>query len=287
MSSLTISIVVYKTPPSELKSLFLSLQRCLEISAWVVVDNAASEYPELSASLRSAVQQHGGHYLASDRNAGFGAGHNLALGSLKATPSEYHLMLNPDIVLDDSAIPDLLAVMDSHPEAGLLMPRVIFPSGEDQHLCKLLPTPLDFVLRRFAPGFVRRMFRARMQRYELRGIEHSTCNCVPFLSGCFMLARRAVLESVGAFDERYFLYLEDVDLCRRMVAVSTLLYWPQTTIIHAYGGGAHRSLRLMVTFIKSSIRYFNKWGWFRDAHRKQANRAALDYLQSVAGQAKF
>ena len=90
-----------------------------------------------------------------------------------------------------------------------------------------------------------------------------------------MFARRSVLDAVGGFDERFFLYMEDVDLCRRMLAVSRLLYWPDVTVEHVHQMGSYRNRKLLLLHVRSAIQYFNKWGWIWDRSRTQINRATL------------
>jgi hypothetical protein len=174
-----------------------------------------------------------------------------------------------------------MRVMDARRTVGLIMPKVIYPDGATQHLCKLLPTPLDVVLRRFAPGALQRLTRERMERYELRAMDTDQPAEVPFLSGCFMFTRRSVLNLLGGFDERYFLYMEDIDLCRRFSAVSRLLYWPSVSVTHEHQRGSHKSMKLMFRHVRAAIVYFNKWGWLFDPIRKQTNRDAIARLASI------
>jgi hypothetical protein len=281
MPRTTASLVCYKTSLTELEPLLRSLREDPSIAAWLVVDNAAAEDPAQAERLRELTHHYGGMCVAPVRNIGFGAGHNMALEALRNVPSDFHLMLNPDIVFGRDVLPALTAVMDAQPRVGLIMPRVYYPDGTTQYLCKLLPTPLDFLLRRFAPGPLQRLTRKRMDRYELRAMDCAQPARIPFLSGCFMFTRRSVLESVGGFDDRYFLYLEDVDLCRRLSAIAELLYWPAVSIAHTHERGSHKHLKLMLTHIRSAVLYFNKWGWVFDAARKRINRAALSQLSEI------
>jgi GT2 family glycosyltransferase len=190
-------------------------------------------------------------------------------------------MVNPDILFDNTVLPGLVRVLDARPQVGWVMPKVLYPDGSQQYLCKLLPTPLDFAVRRFLPGRLQSLLQGYMDRYELRGLENSESTFIPFLSGCFVMTRRAVLQEVGGFDERYFLYMEDVDLCRRMAVHCQLLYWPHIAVRHGFHRGSHRSLKLMLTHLRSSFLYFNQWGWIFDRERRRANRAALAQLHSV------
>lgn len=281
MSLITASLVCYKTPVVELEPLFELLQGstnpCVE---WVIVDNAAEEDAVLAAALQVSVERHGGRYLPS-ANVGFGAAHNLALRALGTTDAALHLMVNPDILFDEDVLPALVRVFQARPEAVRVMPRVQFPDGREQHLCKLLPTPVDFALRRFLPGSLHGLVQGRLDRYELKGLPDAPSSAIPFLSGCFVLARWSVLRAIGGFDDRYFLYMEDVDLCRRMAAHGPLLYWPAVSVTHGYHRGSHRSFKLMLAHLRSCVTYYNKWGWFRDSAGRRINREALQALAAA------
>jgi GT2 family glycosyltransferase len=187
----------------------------------------------------------------------------------------YHLILNPDIMFDADSLDRLANVMDERPDVGLVMPKVLYPDGSNQYLCKLLPAPVDLLLRRFLPGPWKGLARKRTALYELRFLDSDVPAYVPSLSGCFMFARRSLLNTVGGFDERFFLYMEDVDLCRRMLGISRLLYWPGVTVEHVHQMGSYRSRKLLFLHIRSAIQYFNKWGWIWDRTRKQVNRETL------------
>jgi len=216
------------------------------------------------------------------RNLGFGAGHNRALASL-ASAAPYHLILNPDVMLRPGVLTELATVMDAFPQVGSVMPRVLYPDGSTQFLCKLLPTPLDLVLRRFAAGPVRRVFSRYMDRYDMKHFDYSRPAYVPVLSGCFMFTRRSVLDMVGGFDDRFFLYMEDVDLCRRMSSVSRLLFWPGTTITHGHAQGSYKQPRLLSFHIRAAFAYFNKWGWLHDPDRRARNRSGLSEVDLGPG----
>ena len=269
MRSISVGVVIYDCVLIDIQALLSLLAHDAGIAAWVVVDNGSSD------EIRDAVQSMGGIYVRPGKNLGFGAGHNLALKQLAGVDAPYHVILNPDIVFGEDVLGRLADVMDSHPDVGLVMPKIRYPDGSHQYLCKLLPAPIDLVLRRFLPGPWKGLARGRTALYELRFLDSNTPAYVPSLSGCFMFARRSVLEEVGGFDERFFLYMEDVDLCRRMLAVSRLLYWPGVTVEHVHQMGSYRNRKLLLLHMRSAFQYFNKWGWIRDSTRKQVNRETL------------
>jgi GT2 family glycosyltransferase len=269
LQKVSASIVLYNHSAQDVGPLFEGLARDATLSEWVVVNNGGSH------DACAVAESLGALCLSPGRNLGYGAAHNLALRSLAAIAAPYHLILNPDIQLPSGALAELGAVMDSMPQVGLLMPRVLYPDGSTQYLCKLLPTPLDLVLRRFAVGPVRWFFDKRMTRYDMKNSDYSRPLYVPCLSGCFMFARRSVLESIGGFDERFFLYMEDTDLCRRIGDASRLLFWPWTTVTHRYAQGSYRSFSLLRLHMQAAIAYFNKWGWWRDPVRDARNLAGF------------
>ncbi len=275
MPKATVSLVLYKSSVSEVETLLHTLGQDDSVSDWVVVDNGAAEDPILAGQLRSMVEGFGGKYLASERNVGFGAGHNAGLKFLRDSPSEFHLIVNPDIIFGEDVLPALVRAMAMQPRVGLIMPKVLYPDGRIQHLCKLLPTPFDFILRRFAPNTLQKLLRKWAERFELRMIDPDQPAEIPYLSGCFMFVRRSLLESLGGFDERYFLYMEDLDLCREFSKISALSYWPEVSVKHVHQRGSHKSIKLMRIHIQTAISYFNKWGWFFDKNRREINRRVL------------
>ena len=169
--------------------------------------------------------EYGAIYLRSPGNIGFGRAHNLAYQRVRRL-SPFHLVLNPDVHFEGPVLESLLEVMSAQPDLGVVMPKILYGNGATQHLCKRLPTPVDLLMRRFAPGFAHGIFRYAMERYELRDRDYDVPMEPPTLSGCFLLLRNAVVDQVGLFDERFFMYMEDVDLVRRLLTVSRALVLP-------------------------------------------------------------
>jgi len=115
------------------------------------------------------------------------------------------------------------------------------------------------------------MVKARMDWYEMREKDYQTKFVAPSLSGCFMFLRTEALQKIGLFDERYFMYLEDIDLSRRIFQQYKNVYFPTQIIYHDHAKGSYKSLKLLFIHIQSALRYFNKWGWFFDKERKKIN----------------
>ena len=142
------------------------------------------------------------------------------------------------------------------------MPKIIYPDGSTQCLCKLLPTPFDLILRRFNP--FTKINNILQLRYELRFTSYDSEFESPTLSGCFMMLKSSLLKEVGGFDQRFFMYLEDVDLCRRIGELGKLVYYPKVCVVHNYEKGSYGNKKLLKYHAFSAIKYFNKWGWIFD-----------------------
>ena len=160
------------------------------------------------------------------------------------------------------------------------MPKVLYPDGRLQPLCKLLPSPKTLIQRRFL-NFHKSSLEKENYRYELRFSGYDKIMDVPFLSGCFMFLRTEVLKKVGLFDEQFFLYTEDTDLSRRIHKYYRTVYYPKATIYHYHQRGSYRNPWLMWCNIKSAIRYFNKWGWTNDREREYFNQRTMQQFSEV------
>jgi GT2 family glycosyltransferase len=235
--------------------------------------------------LASIARQFGAIYINLPDNPGFGKAHNLAIQHTLASTAKYHLILNPDVTFSSEVIPELVAYMDEHPDVGMIMPDIRYPDGQRQHLCKLLPSPVDLLMRRFLPRLYDRS--GLLARYEMHHTGYDKIMEVPALSGCFMLVRTLTLRKVGGFDERFFMYLEDVDLSRRIGAVAKAIFFPHVSITHEYIKGSYKTRKLLIYHIKSAINYFNKWGWFFDNERRSFNRKALQKIESIKTQVNY
>ncbi len=263
-ATLSVSIVTYETPPEELSPLLEDLARSKRPVEVMVVDNSPTE------ALRPVVEGAGVRYLPAGRNLGFGGGHNLAMRqALRA--SRYHLVCNPDVRFGPEVLGALERFMDASPDVGLVMPRVLYPDGREQRLCKRLPTPADLLLRRFLGPLGKRLLRRSAEAYELRHVDLSMPREIPSLSGCFMFLRASVLRETGLFDPRFFMYMEDVDLCRRIGAVARTVFYPTVSVTHGYAKGSYSNPRLLRYHVESALRYFNKWGWLVDPGRRALN----------------
>ena len=205
-------------------------------------------------------------------NKGYGAGHNAAIRLAMNEGAEYHAVLNPDIYWSGKVITPLRDYMDNHCSVGMMVPKVLYPDGRLQYVCKLIPTPFDLIANRFLPE---RLVRKRVARYRLESSGYDRIMNVPYMHGCFFMLRIEALKDVGLFDERFFMYPEDIDLTRRINEKWQTLYYPPLHIFHAHAAESRKSLKMLRIHATNMIKYFNKWGWFSDPVRRRVNKALL------------
>jgi len=213
-------------------------------------------------------------YIHNGRNLGYGAAHNIGIKRAIIMKSKYHIVLNPDISFSSDIIGQLIEYADRHEDVVYMLPKVIYPNGELQYLCKLLPTPFDLIFRRFLPSIG--PIKTMNEKYILKNSGYDKIINPPCLSGCFMFMRTKTLEEKELFfDERFFMYCEDFDLMRRLHREGKTLYYPDVTIIHNHEKGSYKNKKMLLMHIKSACKYFNKYGWFWDKERKAMNSTIL------------
>ena len=260
---LSVSVVLYKSPPEEVAATLRALEAAvstmrsrLQVKLFLI-DND----PEGGAydGCFSGIGQHlKVEYVVGHGNVGFGAGHNLVLRDICA----FHLILNPDAELAVDSLASALPFVQRHPDCGLLSPAATWDDGKRQYLCKRYPSLLDLLLRGFAPALVKRLFKARLDRYEMKGVTESEVVWdPPIVSGCFMLFRREVLQRLGGFDPGYFLYFEDFDLSLRAARLTRLAYVPEVKVVHHGGHASRKGFRHVAMFARSAVRFFRSHGW--------------------------
>ncbi|MCH9298027.1 glycosyltransferase family 2 protein [Pantoea allii] len=261
------SLVLYKHKYDDVKLTIECLLNESSVSKVVIVDNGSHckwlleiVHPKLEVIL-------------NPDNNGFGAGHNEMIKKFKDR-ADFILICNPDISFEKGEV-DKFIQFSAISDTGLSIPKIIYPDGSLQRSCKLLPSPLQLFLRRF----LSRTSTSTNNVYELTDADYSRPFFAPSISGCFMLVSREAFSTAGFFDTRYFMYLEDVDLSRRISSAGlNVRYCPYACIVHESQRRSYQSRKFLIYHIKSAISYFNKWGWFLDKERKRLNKKCLSEL---------
>jgi len=267
---LNVSLVIYKHRISDVRQLLKTLSECALVNNICIVDNSPAPSQDFRGEKITS--------FFSGANLGYGAGHNIAIRKTIKQKIPYHLVINPDIEIDPDVPEKLLKYAEENPEIGHIMPLVLYPNGKVQYLCKLLPSPFDLIFRRFLPAS---WFRKRIERFELRHSGYNKPMEVPYLSGCFMFFRTDALMKAGLFDERFFMYPEDIDLTRRIRKYYKTVFFPGVNVVHKHEQGSYKSLRMLMIHLLNMIRYFNKWGWFFDRDRRETNKAILKQIEDI------
>ncbi len=220
----------------------------------IVVDNASSD------GSSAMVEQEFGQVqiIANTSNPGFAAATNQGI---RESHGRYVLLLNPDTKAAHSFLSVLIAFMASHSKAAAAGPRLLGKNGENQVSCFPLPTLARELWRLFHLD----RFHA-LATYPLSRWRSESAQRVESVQGACMLIRREALAQAGLLDERFFIYSEEIDLCRRFLALGWEVYWvPRSVVVH-YGGESTRQVgtRMFLELYRSKIQYFRKhlgfWG---------------------------
>jgi GT2 family glycosyltransferase len=230
----------------------------------VVVDNASHD------GTADQVEQHhpGVRLLRSEHNLGFAAGNNLAARHARG---HMLLLLNPDALPTPGAIARGLALMADHPGVGMAGGLLLGEDGSPQPSGRMFPTLLQEAL--VLSGLAARFPRSRwFGRFDRTWADPGAAAAVDWVPGAFAFVRRDLFDELGGFDERFFLYYEEVDLCRRIQAAGhTVQLWPELRV-HHIGGESARTVQgqavaksgsqLTLWRARSGLLYYRKsHGW--------------------------
>ena len=269
MQKISLSLVTFDTSIDDINRLVNEGLKIESLSKFYIIDNSLN--PSKLKFDEEKVE-----YIFTGKNLGYGAGHNIAIRKTIITASNFHIVLNPDIYFKSSDVNLMIQYLRNNPQIGHLMPRITNQDGELQFMCKTLPTPIDLFLRSFAKGLIS---RRRDEKYHLKNLDYNKLIETPYLSGCFMVLRIESLKKIGLFDERFFMYPEDIDLTRRMTLEYKTVYYPYVSVIHRHEKASYKSLKMKIIHMKNMIKYFNKHGWIIDVNRYKLNKKALNQVQ--------
>lgn len=255
MLKLSIVIVSYNTKALLEESLdFLSKAEYSFDFEIIVVDNNSRD--GCSEMVKS--NYHGVRLICNNENVGFARACNTGI---KQACGKYVLFLNPDTKIVNGALEKLTRFLDTHGETGVVTARVVHPDMTDQGVARTFPTPMSAVFGR--RSILTGLFpNNRWSRKYLTSRQHKSDE--PFeadwVSGACLMVRKQILDEVGLFDEKFFMYWEDADLCYRIKEKGWKVYCvADATIIHYEGKSTGRkTARLIVEFNKSVYYYYRK-----------------------------
>jgi GT2 family glycosyltransferase len=225
----------------------------------VIVDNASRDHSlDVIRALMPTVK-----FIANTTNVGFGRANNQCLALMEG---QYALLLNTDAFVSEDTLIKTLEYMDSHPQCGVLGARLIGQDGALQPSCRYFPTLLNTFIANSGLG---RLFPWVRAVDDMNWDHRSTREC-DWVPGCYYLVRRAVIDQVGLFDPRYFLYFEEVDHCRAVKAAGwSVVFFHDTEVVHIGGESAKSdaeltagSRQISALQIESELLYFRKHAGF-------------------------
>lgn len=226
-----------------------------EPTRYLVVDNASADnsLERLENVCPEAL------LLANEKNVGFGRANNQLVEHLQG---KYALLINTDAFVAADTLNKTLDYMEAHPDCGVLGVRLVGREGDLQPSCRYFPTPLNVFLSR--TGLER--FFPVVKRVDDMEWDHASVRECDWVPGCYYLIRREVIDQVGLFDPRYFLYYEEVDHCKRVKQAGwKVVFYPDTTVVHIGGESAKTVVELNAVSrqipkmqIESELLYFRK-----------------------------
>jgi GT2 family glycosyltransferase len=242
-----------------LPSLFKSTTKKLNV---IVVDNNSSDGTSKFLRKKFPVIK----LIINKKKEGFA--HNCNLG-IKQSESNFVMLLNPDTVMVPGAIEKLYFFLKKHPKVGICGPQLRFPNGQIQMSCRKFPTWKTAIVRR--SPFRRFFINSKENKHHLGyDVDHSKTQSVDWLLGACMLIRKKTIEDIGLFDEKYYLYVDDIDYCYRAWKKGwEVWYVPDSLIIHHHLAESDKKLLSIFSWyhLKSMWWYFRKH-MFNDLIRK-------------------
>jgi hypothetical protein len=193
--------------------------------------------------------------IANDANRGFAAANNQGLA---AASGRHVLFLNPDTIVQAGALAALVGILDGDEAIGACGPQVLNSDGSVQPSARAFPG-YGALLHQYTPLRLLRIFRDDYRRYKMADFDFLTAADVDSLMGAALCVRRRVIDKVGNFDERFFVYLEEVDLCRRIrEAGYRVRFDPAGRVVHL-GGVSAAAATANLFFCRSLFRYIRKY----------------------------
>ena len=225
----------------------------------LIIDNSLKPYfSSLSDTNNKIIYKH-----LKGENLGYGKAHNLSKKYLNM--EKYHIVLNPDIIFyENNVITNLFEFMEKNKNVSLVQPLIkSYPDGSIQKVCKNNPTLLIQILRGFFNPLLKKikLFSRYNDWYEMDKLAYGKDYInSEFLSGCFMFFRIEDLNTIGWFDEKFFMYLEDADITRRLSLIGKCIHKPDISVGHVWERGSHKNFKLRLIAIYSYFIYSLKWG---------------------------
>lgn len=300
MKKITLVTITYNSA-SDTKKMVSSLEHLSHpncILSVIIVDNASHDKFTLDSSTENIT------VIRSEENTGFAGGCNIGMTQALHDGADYVLLLNNDTIVDPKLVSELLKGLEIEPKAGITVPKIYFAKGHEFHKDHYKKEELGRVFW-YAGGFTdwSHVFSNHRGVDEVDNGQYDEVTQVDFATGCCMLIKKEVIEKVGMFDERYFLYFEDADFSERTKKAGFAIYYmPKAKLWHvtsASTGGSgstlhdyfltrnrllfgfsYAPLRTKIALLRESIRFLQKG-------RPSQKQGVKDFFQAKFGKGTF
>lgn len=196
----------------------------------------------------------GVNLVETGANLGFGKAHNIALYN---NLGKYHAVINPDIIINSDVLAELCDVLEQNPDIAMITPQILNADGSVQNLQKREVKAKYLFLGRLAKfGGI---FKKMRQEYTSFTLDSNGFADIDFCTGCFFVIRSEVFAKLGGFDERFFMYLEDADLSKRVKEMGRIVYYPAVSVTHLWERESAKSFKYLLIHFLSLFKYFLKW----------------------------
>lgn len=192
--------------------------------------------------------------IDNKKNKGFGYGHNQVIDKIK---SDYHFVINPDILLSQDTISELVTKMEQDNKIIMATTKILNTDGSEQYLPKRNPR-----LRYLIGGRLEKhaeVFKKYRDIYTMRNEIITGPLDIEFCTGCFFGIKTEIFKKLGGFDDRFFMYFEDADISRRANKLGRVVFFPDVTVTHQWERASSKTLKFFLIQLSSMFKYMIKW----------------------------
>jgi len=255
---LLITIVIYKIKKEDFEKVIINLIVYSKYEITIcIIDNFGDKHIQNYCNANNI------EYIKTNKNIGFGAAHNLvALDPNRK--AKYNLILNPDVVITGNNIEMCIEYMELNSNIAILSPKLLYANLKTQQICRKIPD-LSEITARVLNRIVKH------NSYFQEENQYGNVN-VPFIHGACLFVRSDIYKKINGFDARYFLYVEDIDLCRRAWGYGRVFHYGDATAMHDHAAYSRRKIKYKIIHFVSFVKYFIKWGVTNDNKIRKLNK---------------
>jgi GT2 family glycosyltransferase len=256
-----VSLVTYNNNPNEIKKILESLNHPQILIG--IMDNSDNKI--ISKKIKGITRKYSNsQYRCLNENVGFGKAHNENIFNYGKN-CDYICILNPDVKIQSDEILHLINTLKTLNQNTILSPLLLNKDGSIQSMVRLLPQSIFY--------YFFRLLSINQKNYANYT---NSIHRVPFIHGACYLLQRKLFLSLQGFSKEFFLYCEDLDLCRKLYSYGGNCYVDSNCkIFHGYGRASRKEFKLFIIHLSSIISYFKKWGFFYDEKAKTVNQNFL------------